>query len=75
MRSMVWIDIPVRTFTHKSDPWLRDTLFVLTQVDGEGRSQLVVGDLSRDPPAFAAPVDVDLSCCPWGVGALGATPL
>ena len=52
-----------------------DTLFVLTQVDGEGRSQLVVGDLSRDPPAFAAPVDVDLSCCPWGVGALGATPL
>ena len=46
-------------------------LAFVTQRNGEARSQLVVGDVSVDPPVFAAPVDVDLSCCPWGVGALG----
>jgi hypothetical protein len=52
-----------------------DTLAVFAQRNGEGRSQLIVGDVSVDPPAFAAPVDVDLSCCPWGVGAVGGVVL
>jgi len=51
-----------------------NTLAIVAQQDGESRTQLIVGDVSVEPPVFAAPVDIDLSCCPWGVGALGGAP-
>ena len=35
--------------------------------------ELIVGDVpaNGDAPTFRKPVAVDLSCCPWGVGAVG----
>jgi len=49
------------------------TLAVFAQQDGKGESELIVGDVpaNGDAPTFRKPVAVDLSCCPWGVGAVG----
>ena len=48
-----------------------DFLVVIIQEDGRDRSQIIVGNLSASPPVFNKAVDIDLSCCPFGTGALG----
>ena len=54
-----------------------DTLFMLIRsYTQENAQQIVIGDISQAVPVFRK-VHVDLSCCPFGVGAFGgpgATP-
>jgi hypothetical protein len=51
--------------------FIGDFLVLIIQEDGQDRSQMILGDFSSTPPIFNKPIDIDLSCCPFGTGALG----